>query len=46
VLTDLRSRRVIGDDAFHVLEEQVDMRELTAHTLVRPELADREPGAR
>ncbi len=36
VLTDLRARRVIGDDAFHVVEEDIDMDELTADARVRP----------
>ena len=35
-LTDLRARQVIGDDAFHVLEEEIDLLELTADALVRP----------
>lgn len=35
-LTDLRARRVIGDDAFHVLEEEIDLLELTADARVRP----------
>jgi CPA1 family monovalent cation:H+ antiporter len=37
VLTDLRARQVIGDDAFHVVEEEIDLQELTADTRVRPE---------
>jgi len=37
-LTDLRARQVIGDDAFHVVEEEIDLQELTADTRVRPEL--------
>jgi CPA1 family monovalent cation:H+ antiporter len=36
-LTRLRSRQVIGDDAFHVVEEEIDLHELTADTRVRPE---------
>ena len=35
-LTDLRARQVIGDDAFHVVEEEIDLQELTADTRVRP----------
>src|SRR5678815_698261 len=38
-LTDLRARQVIGDDAFHVVEEEIDLQELTADTRVRPEAA-------
>jgi CPA1 family monovalent cation:H+ antiporter len=35
-LTDLRARQVIGDDAFHVVEEEIDLQELTADSRVRP----------
>jgi CPA1 family monovalent cation:H+ antiporter len=35
-LTDLRSRKIIGDDAFHVVEEEIDLLDLTADTRVRP----------
>lgn len=35
-LTDLRARQVIGDDAFHVLEEEIDLLDLTADARVRP----------
>ena len=35
-LTELRARQVIGDDAFHVVEEEIDLMELTADTRVRP----------
>jgi len=35
-LTSLRSREVIGDDAFHVVEEEIDLMELTADARVRP----------
>jgi Na+/H+ antiporter len=35
-LTGLRSRRVIGDDALHVVEEEIDLLELTADPRVRP----------
>jgi len=37
-LTDLRARHVIGDDAFHVVEEEIDLLELTADARVRPTL--------
>lgn len=33
-LTDLRARHVIGDDAFHVVEEKIDLLELTAEARV------------
>jgi CPA1 family monovalent cation:H+ antiporter len=36
-LTELRARQVIGDDAFHVVEEEIDLMELTADARVRPE---------
>jgi CPA1 family monovalent cation:H+ antiporter len=35
-LTALRTHRVIGDDAFHVIEEEIDLVELTADVRVRP----------
>jgi CPA1 family monovalent cation:H+ antiporter len=35
-LRDLRARQVIGDDAFHVVEEDIDLLDLTADTRVRP----------
>jgi CPA1 family monovalent cation:H+ antiporter len=35
-LTELRARQVIGDDAFHVVEEEIDLMELTADARVRP----------
>ena len=35
-LTALRARQVIGDDAFHVVEEEIDLMELTADARVRP----------
>jgi len=38
-LTDLRARHVIGDDAFHVVEEELDLLELTADSRVRPTVA-------
>jgi CPA1 family monovalent cation:H+ antiporter len=34
-LTQLRARQVIGDDAFHVVEEEIDLMELTADPRVR-----------
>jgi len=37
-LTDLRARGVIGDDALHVVEEEIDLLELTADARVRPAL--------
>jgi CPA1 family monovalent cation:H+ antiporter len=36
VLMSLRARKVIGDDAFHAAEEEVDLLELTADPRVRP----------
>jgi CPA1 family monovalent cation:H+ antiporter len=36
-LTGLRARGVIGDDALHVVEEEIDLVELTADARVRPE---------
>ena len=45
-LTDLRARQIIGDDAFHVLEEEIDLLDLTADTRVRPEQAGRTPDQR
>jgi monovalent cation/hydrogen antiporter len=35
-LRDLRARQVIGDDAFHVVEEDIDLLDLTADARVRP----------
>jgi CPA1 family monovalent cation:H+ antiporter len=35
-LRDLRARDVIGDDAFHVVEEEIDLLELTAEARVAP----------
>jgi CPA1 family monovalent cation:H+ antiporter len=37
-LIDLRARDVIGDDAFHAVEEEIDLLELTADPRVRPGL--------
>jgi CPA1 family monovalent cation:H+ antiporter len=36
VLMDLRERSVIGDDAFHAAEEEIDLLELTADSRIRP----------
>ncbi len=36
VLMDLRSRQVIGDDAFHAAEEEIDLLELTADSRIKP----------
>jgi CPA1 family monovalent cation:H+ antiporter len=36
VLLELRSREVIGDDAFHAAEEEIDLLELTADSRIRP----------
>ncbi len=35
-LVNLRARGTIGDDAFHALEEEIDLLELTADVRVRP----------
>jgi monovalent cation/hydrogen antiporter len=35
-LVSLRSRKVIGDDAFHAAEEEIDLLELTADARIRP----------
>jgi monovalent cation/hydrogen antiporter len=36
-LVELRAHSVIGDDAFHLAEEEIDLLELTADERVRPE---------
>jgi monovalent cation/hydrogen antiporter len=36
MLMDLRARHVIGDDAFHAAEEELDLLELTADARIRP----------
>lgn len=36
-LVDLRAREVIGDDAFHAAEEEIDLLELTADSRIRPD---------
>jgi CPA1 family monovalent cation:H+ antiporter len=38
-LIDLRARDVIGDDAFHAAEEEIDLLELTADPRVRTGIA-------
>jgi CPA1 family monovalent cation:H+ antiporter len=35
-LLDLRVRQVIGDDAFHLAEEEIDLLELTADSRIKP----------
>jgi CPA1 family monovalent cation:H+ antiporter len=37
-LTDLRARLVIGDDAFHVVEAEIDLLDLSADARVHPQL--------
>ncbi|HET6333852.1 MAG TPA: Na+/H+ antiporter [Polyangiales bacterium] len=37
-LLELRARSVIGDDAFHVIEEEIDMLELSADGRVHPDI--------
>ncbi len=39
-LGDLRARNIIGDDAFHALEEEIDLLELTADVRIRPSMED------
>jgi len=41
-LIDLRARSVIGDDAFHAAEEEIDLLELTADPRIRPTPKDPE----
>ncbi len=36
VLLSLRSREIIGDDAFHAAEEEIDLLELTADSRIKP----------
>jgi hypothetical protein len=36
VLMELRSREVIGDGAFHLAEEELDLLELTADSRIKP----------
>jgi CPA1 family monovalent cation:H+ antiporter len=35
-LVELRARSVIGDDAFHMVEEEIDLLELSADERIRP----------
>ena len=37
-LMDLRARAVIGDDAFHAAEEEIDLLELAADERIRPQV--------
>ena len=37
-LVDLRARDVIGDDAFHAAEEELDLLEPTADSRIRPDV--------
>jgi CPA1 family monovalent cation:H+ antiporter len=37
-LFELRERGVIGDDAFHAIEEEIDVLELTADARIRPDV--------
>jgi monovalent cation/hydrogen antiporter len=39
-LLELRARDIIGDDAFHALEEELDLLELTADERIRPATDD------
>ena len=41
-----RAKQVIGDDALHAVEEELDVLELTADELIRPTLAPDAPEAR
>jgi CPA1 family monovalent cation:H+ antiporter len=43
-LLDLRARDIIGDDAFHAAEEEIDLLELTADPRVRPNLPASDSG--
>jgi monovalent cation/hydrogen antiporter len=43
-LLDLRAKSVIGDDAFHAAEEEIDLLELTADTRIRPAAGRDSPG--
>ena len=36
-LVDLRARWIIGDDAFHAAEEEIDLIELATDERIRPE---------
>lgn len=37
-LTDLCARRVIGDDAFHIAEAEIDLLDLSADARIHPEV--------
>jgi NhaP-type Na+/H+ or K+/H+ antiporter len=43
-LMDLRTRNVIGDDAFHAAEEEIDLLDLTADARVRPDATGADGG--
>ena len=45
-LVELRSGSVIGDDAFHAAEEEIDLLELTADARIRPTTGDDAFGGR
>ena len=36
-LVDLRAREIIGDDAYHSVEEEIDLLDLTADARIRPD---------
>jgi hypothetical protein len=36
-LIDLRERSIIGDDAFHATEEEIDLLELASDERIRPD---------
>lgn len=38
-LEDLRAREIIGDDAYHAVEEEIDLLDLTADARIRPDRA-------
>jgi CPA1 family monovalent cation:H+ antiporter len=40
-LQELRAREVIGDDAFHAVEEEIDLLDLTADARIRPDHGER-----
>jgi CPA1 family monovalent cation:H+ antiporter len=44
-ILELRARQVIGDDAFHAAEEEIDLLELTADSRIRPGPDKLTPGA-
>lgn len=45
-LVDLRARSVIGDDAFHAAEEEIDLLELAARTRIHPSTEGDAPAKR